>query len=206
MPDLPCLGGGGAQNDTHVALIILTTQMWGGGGDYWWKKLFQAKICVPAPSGPTSVLTQNKGPDTEPHFSNPPILRRASMPPPPPPHPQSNFQVALCAHTYTHTHTRTHTHTHTYTHAYTHTHTHTHTTQHTAPHPPHPHTHTSTSTFTNRPLYRSKALTAIRPHIPVNSILNQSSPIVLGLFRYTHICTHTTPKPTPTLQHTTCLH
>ena len=84
-----------AQNDTHVALIILTTQMWGGGGgNYWWKKLFRAKICVPAPSAPTSVLTQNKGPDTEPHFSNPrPLLRRASMSPPPPT-PQSNFQVA----------------------------------------------------------------------------------------------------------------
>ena len=96
-------GGGGvnpasmAQNDTHVALIILTTQMW-GGGDYWWEKLFRAKICVPAPSAPTSVLTQNKGPNTEPHFSNPPppppLFRRASMSPPPPPE-QSNFQVAL---------------------------------------------------------------------------------------------------------------
>ena len=91
-------GGGGvnptsmAQNDTHVAPIILTTQMW--GGNYWWKKLFRAKICVPVPLAPTSVLTQNKGPDTEPHFSNPPpsLLRRASMSPPPPP--QSNFQVA----------------------------------------------------------------------------------------------------------------
>ena len=83
-----------AQNDTHVALIILTTQMW-GGGDYWWKKLFRAKICVPVPLAPTSVLTQNKRPDTKPHFSNPPpLLRRASMSPPPPPPPQSNFQVA----------------------------------------------------------------------------------------------------------------
>ena len=46
-------------------------------------------------SAPTSVLTQNKGPDTEPHFSNPPpLLWRASMSPPPPP-PQSNFQAAL---------------------------------------------------------------------------------------------------------------
>ena len=75
-----------AQNDTHVALIILTTQMWGGGGgNYWWKKLFQAKFCVPVPLAPTFfVLTQNKGPDTEPHFSNPPpLLRRASMSPPP---------------------------------------------------------------------------------------------------------------------------
>ena len=62
-----------AQNDTHVALIILTTQMWGGGND-WWKKLFRAKICVPVPLAPTSVLTQNKGPDTEPHFSNTPPL------------------------------------------------------------------------------------------------------------------------------------
>ena len=91
-------GGGGvnptsmAQNDTHVALIILTTQMW-GGGNYWWKKLFRAKICVPAPLAPTSVLTQNKGPDREPHFSNPPpsFGGRPSpgvhAPPPPPPPP-----------------------------------------------------------------------------------------------------------------------
>ena len=76
-PQCPSAGGGRVnptsmpQNDTHVALIILTTQMW-GGGNYWWKKLFRAKICVPAPSAPTSVLTQNKEPYTEPHFSNPP--------------------------------------------------------------------------------------------------------------------------------------
>ena len=85
-----------AQNDTHVALIILTTQMWGGGGgNYWWKKLFRAKFCVPVRLAPTSVLTQNKGPDTEPHFSNPPPSSfggRSCRPPPPPP--QSNFQVA----------------------------------------------------------------------------------------------------------------
>ena len=96
-------GGGGvnptsmAQNDTHVALIILTTQMWGGGGgDYWWKKLFRAKICVPAPSAPSSILTQNKGPDTEPHFSNPPpFLRWASIcHPPPPPAEQSSGRPA----------------------------------------------------------------------------------------------------------------
>ena len=73
-----------AQNDTHIALIILTTQIWGGGGDYWWKKLFRAKICVPAPLAPTSVLTQNKGPDTEPHFSNPP------------PPPSAGFHAPLC--------------------------------------------------------------------------------------------------------------
>ena len=97
------LGGGGgvnptsmAQNDTHVALIILTTQMW-GGGNYWWKKLFRAKICVPAPSAPTSVLTQNKEPDTEALFSNPPpLLRRASMSPPPlPPAEQFSGRQAL---------------------------------------------------------------------------------------------------------------
>ena len=94
VPDLPCRGGGGgnptsmAQNDTHVALIILTTQMWGGGGGLLVEKTFSGQICVPAPSAPTSVLTQNKGHDTEPHFSNPPpLLRRAP--------PQSNFQVAL---------------------------------------------------------------------------------------------------------------
>ena len=87
-PAVPGGGGGNptsmAQNDTHVALIILNTQMW-GGGNYWWKKLFRAKICVPVPSAPTSVLTQNKGPDREPLFSNtPPLLRRASMSPSPP--------------------------------------------------------------------------------------------------------------------------
>ena len=77
MLDLPCQGGGGvnptsmAQNDTHVALIILTTQMWGGGG-LLMEKTFSGQICVPAPLAPTSVLTQNKGPDTEFHFSNPP--------------------------------------------------------------------------------------------------------------------------------------
>ena len=89
-------GGGGvnptsmAQNDTHVALIILTTQMWGGGGGIiGGKNLFGPKFCVPAPSAPTSILTQNKGPDTEPHFSNPPppppFGGRPCHPPPPPP-------------------------------------------------------------------------------------------------------------------------
>ena len=86
-------GGGGvnptsmAQNDTHVALIILTTQMLGGGdGIIGGKNFFGPNFCVPVPLAPTSVLTQNKGPDTEPHFSNPPppLLRRASMSPPPP--------------------------------------------------------------------------------------------------------------------------
>ena len=74
-----------AQNDTHVALIILTTQMW-GGGNYWWKKLLRGKFCVPVPLAPTSVLTQNKGPDTEPNFSNPPpsFGGRPCHPPPPP--------------------------------------------------------------------------------------------------------------------------
>ena len=57
------------------------------------KKIFQAKICVPAPLVATSVLTQNKGPGTEAHFWNPP-------PPPSPgthaiPLPQSNFRAAL---------------------------------------------------------------------------------------------------------------
>ena len=104
-PAVPGRGGRGvnptsmAQNDTHVALIILTTQMWGGGRNYWWN--FRAKICVPAPSAPTSVLTQNKGPDTEPLFSNPPppplSFGRRPCPPPPPPA-QSNFQVALESH------------------------------------------------------------------------------------------------------------
>ena len=61
-----------AQKDTHVALIILTTQMWGGGGIVGGTSFFGPKFCVPAPLAPTSILTQNKGPDTEPHFSNPP--------------------------------------------------------------------------------------------------------------------------------------
>ena len=49
------------------------------------KKIFRAKICVPAPLVATSVLTQNKGPGTEAHFWNlpPPLLRRAPMPSPP---------------------------------------------------------------------------------------------------------------------------
>ena len=103
-------GGGGvnptsmAQNDTHVALIILTTQMW--GGKLLVEKTFSGQIfCVPVPLAPTSVLTQNKGPDTEPHFSNPPLplLRRASMSPLPPP-PQSNFQVAQCHNHLVYTH------------------------------------------------------------------------------------------------------
>ena len=45
------------------------------------KKIFRAKICVPAPLVATSVLTQNKGPGTEAHFWNPPpLLRRVPMP------------------------------------------------------------------------------------------------------------------------------
>ena len=63
------------------------------GGEYWWKTLFRAKTCVPAPSAPTSVLTQNKGPDTEPHFSNPPPPPSAGIHVTPPPL-QSNFHVA----------------------------------------------------------------------------------------------------------------
>ena len=100
-------GGGGvnptsmAQNDTHIALIILTTQMW--GGELLVEKTFSGQICVPVPLAPTSVLTQNKGPDTEPHFSNPPPLPSAGVHVNPPPRaPQSNFQVAQgtgCVHT-----------------------------------------------------------------------------------------------------------
>ena len=74
-----------AQNDPHVALIILTTRMW--GKNFSRKKIFRAKICVPAPLLATSVLTQNKGPGTEAHFWNlpppPPLLRCAPMPSPP---------------------------------------------------------------------------------------------------------------------------
>ena len=87
----PAVPGGGrgvnttsmAQNDTHLALIILTTQMW--GGKLLVKKIFGPNFCVPAPSAPTSVLTQNKGPDTEPHFSNPPPPSAGVHVPPPPP-------------------------------------------------------------------------------------------------------------------------
>ena len=81
-----------AQNDTHVALIILTTQMW-GGGIIGGKNFFRAKFCVPVPLAPTSVLTQNKGPDTEPHFSNPPpsFGGRPCHPPPPPAPPAEQF-------------------------------------------------------------------------------------------------------------------
>ena len=77
-----CRAGGGAgvptptyraQNDPHVVLIILTTHMW--GENFWWTKLFQAKICVPAPLAPTTIVTQNKVPGTEAHFSNPPPPR-----------------------------------------------------------------------------------------------------------------------------------
>ena len=85
-----------AQNDTHVALISLTTQMWWGGELLVEKTFSGQKFCVPAPSPPTSVLTQNKGPDTEPHFSNPPpLLRRASMSAPPPPPPAEQFSGCL---------------------------------------------------------------------------------------------------------------
>ena len=99
----PTVPGGGvnptsmAQNDTHVALIILTTQMWGGeiiGG----KKLFRPNFCVPVPSAPTSVLTQNKGADTEPHFSNPPPPPSAGVhvTPPPPAEQFSGRPVMSC--------------------------------------------------------------------------------------------------------------
>ena len=78
-----------AQRDTHVALIILTTLM--SREILRWKKLVRAKICVAAPSVPTSTVTQNKGLGTEAHFSNapsagvrPPLLL-----------PWSDFQVAL---------------------------------------------------------------------------------------------------------------
>ena len=94
-------GGGGvnptsmAQNDTHVELIIFDYSNVGGGND-WWKELFRAKFCVPVP---TSVLTQNKGPDREPHFSNPPpLLRRASMSPPPPPPRRAIFRLPWMPH------------------------------------------------------------------------------------------------------------
>ena len=72
----PAVPGGGGVNPTSMAqndIIIMGLLV---------EKLFRAKFCVPAPLAPTSVLTQNKGPDMEPHFSNPPPPR------------QSNFQVA----------------------------------------------------------------------------------------------------------------
>ena len=89
LPYLPCRGGGGgatptymAQNDPHVALIIFDYTY--VGENFFVKKIFRAKICVPAPLVATSVLTQNKGPGTEAHFWNPPppFLRRAPMPSP----------------------------------------------------------------------------------------------------------------------------
>ena len=87
-------GGGGvnptsvAQNDTHVALIILTTQMWGGGGELLVEKTFSGQNSCSCAFGANSVLTQNKGPDTEPLFSNTPPPPSAGVhvtPPPPPP-------------------------------------------------------------------------------------------------------------------------
>ena len=85
------LRGGGGDTEAHfpnpppsLAAVTGGEVQGRGGGVIGGKKLFRAKFCVPAPSAPTSVLTQNKGPDTEPHFSNPPpLLRRASMSPPP---------------------------------------------------------------------------------------------------------------------------
>ena len=62
------------------------------------KKIFRAKICVPALLAATSVLTQNKGPGTEAHFWNapppPPSFAGRPCHPPPPPPPQSNFRAA----------------------------------------------------------------------------------------------------------------
>ena len=56
------------------------------GGGIIGGKNFRAKFCVPVPLAPTSVLTQNKGPDTDPISPTPPppLLRRTSMSPPPP--------------------------------------------------------------------------------------------------------------------------
>ena len=54
--------------------------MW--GGNYWWKKLFRAKICVPEPLAPTSVLTQNKGPDPISPTPPPSFGGRPCHPPP----------------------------------------------------------------------------------------------------------------------------
>ena len=59
------------------------------------KKIFRAKICVPAPLVATSVLTQNKGPGTEAHFwSPPPPPSFAGRPCHPPPAKQ--FSGRLC--------------------------------------------------------------------------------------------------------------
>ena len=48
------------------------------------KKIFWAKIFVPAPLVATTVLAQNKGPGTEAHFRNPPssFAGRPCHPPP----------------------------------------------------------------------------------------------------------------------------
>ena len=70
-----------AQNDPHVALIIIYDYTYVGGGGFG-EKNFRAKICVSAPSAPTSIVTQNKGPSTEAHSFNPPFGGR--LPPPPP--------------------------------------------------------------------------------------------------------------------------
>ena len=52
-----------AQNDTNVALIFLNTQM--RGRKLQVENIFRVKFCDVVPLAPTSVLTQNKGPDTE---------------------------------------------------------------------------------------------------------------------------------------------
>ena len=58
------------------------------------KKIFRAKICVPAPLVATTVLTQNKGPGTEAYFWNPPTPPSPGARAIPPPPPQSNFRAA----------------------------------------------------------------------------------------------------------------
>ena len=65
------------------------------GGKLLVEKAFSVQnLCS---SAPTSIVTQNKGPGTKAHVSNPlpSTLRRASGPTPPPP-PWGNFQVAQC--------------------------------------------------------------------------------------------------------------
>ena len=76
---------------------ILTTHMWGGGHNIWRQGHSRAAICVLAPLAPSSVLTQPKGPSTEPISLTPAPLRRASVPHPTPTPREANVQVAQSA-------------------------------------------------------------------------------------------------------------
>ena len=68
-----------------------------GGEVIGGKKIFGPNFCVPVPLTPTSVVTQNKGPDTEPHFSNPPLPPSAGIHVTPPPPRRAIFRLPWCA-------------------------------------------------------------------------------------------------------------